>query len=397
MSVAVRNSVRKQTLHVTVDSEALAFALQPRLQELNRMFVEIAERIFDEVSTPEQHIRIASVNVDLGTIAAGDIESVSAERFERELQEALRKKLSGSERQPAGESLTQSSQDAQLELVERYLVTGTLPFWTSAGSFSLEESIADLESTHADGLARLFRRHAANARLHRRIVHGLSDEARQGLSRFLAPDDAALIFESANALRVDRGVAPFPPPHAPFGLGPDEPEEPFREPIYIGNAGLILTGPFLPQLFQSLDMLERGEDGKPRLLADQISRAVHLLQWLVDGRTSAPEPLLCLNKILCGVPVPTPIARAIEPTRRELESCQTLLASVNGNWAIIKNTSIPGLQETFLQREGRLDRTSDGWRLFVQRKTIDVLLDQIPWSISTIADAWMNEPVFVTW
>jgi len=177
----------------------------------------------------------------------------------------------------------------------------------------------------------------------------------------------------------------------------DEEEEIGGEPIYIANAGLILTHPFLPQLFQSLDMLERAEDGRRRLIADQVSRAVHLLQSLVDGRTSAPEPLLCLNKLLCGVPLSTPVERSIEATPRDLEICRTLLNSLIANWPIISNTSVQGLQETFLQREGRLQRASDGWRLLVQRKTVDVLLDHIPWSISTITHGWMLEPIFVTW
>jgi Contractile injection system tape measure protein len=33
----------------------------------------------------------------------------------------------------------------------------------------------------------------------------------------------------------------------------------------------------------------------------------------------------------------------------------------------------------------------------VQRKAVDVLIDQIPWSISTIVHAWIPLPTFVTW
>jgi hypothetical protein len=56
-----------------------------------------------------------------------------------------------------------------------------------------------------------------------------------------------------------------------------------------------------------------------------------------------------------------------------------------------------GLRETFLQREGKLQRTHDGWKLRVQRKTLDVLVDQIPWSISVVFHAWMPQPIHVTW
>ena len=117
----------------------------------------------------------------------------------------------------------------------------------------------------------------------------------------------------------------------------------------------------------------------------------------MDGNTATPEPLLCLNKLLCGAVLATPVARRIEPTERELEVCQRLLKSILANWKIISTTSVEGLQETFLQREGRLERSPGGWRLTVQRKTVDVLLDQIPWSISTIFHPWIPEPISVTW
>jgi hypothetical protein len=74
-----------------------------------------------------------------------------------------------------------------------------------------------------------------------------------------------------------------------------------------------------------------------------------------------------------------------------------MLKSMLANWTIISSTSIEGLQQTFLQREGRLERTSAGWSLTVQRKTVDVLIDQIPWSISTILHSWMPEPLSVIW
>jgi hypothetical protein len=169
------------------------------------------------------------------------------------------------------------------------------------------------------------------------------------------------------------------------------------EPIYVVNAGLVMTNPFLPRWFQALDMLEDVEPGKTRLRPDRLSRAVHLLQYLVDRSAETPEPMLCLNKLLCGAPLAAPVERRIELTENEIKTCQKLLRSVLANWKILSGTSIEGLQQTFLQREGRLERTSDGWRLFVQRKTVDVLLDQIPWSISTVFHSWMREPIFVTW
>jgi hypothetical protein len=178
----------------------------------------------------------------------------------------------------------------------------------------------------------------------------------------------------------------------------DEEGDLISKPIYIDNAGLVLTSPFLPHLFQSLDMLHQDETGHTRLRDSKaVSHAVHLLQYLVDGRTDAPEPLLVLNKIMCGVPTATPVERAIEPTEQERELCERLLRAMIANWKAITGTSIAGLQEAFLQREGRLDSTPEGWKLKVQRKTLDVLVDQIPWGISIVFYKWMPQPLYVTW
>lgn len=170
------------------------------------------------------------------------------------------------------------------------------------------------------------------------------------------------------------------------------------EPIYVDNAGLVLAGAFLPHLFQTLDLLAPDGKGRQRLRdAPTASRAVHLLQFLVDGRTSAPEPLLALNKVLCGLAPSAPVEREAQLSEREVELAEKLLRAMLANWKILTGTSVAGLRETFLQREGRLQRKSEGWRLHVQRKTLDVLVDQVPWSISVILHAWMPEPVHVTW
>jgi hypothetical protein len=55
------------------------------------------------------------------------------------------------------------------------------------------------------------------------------------------------------------------------------------------------------------------------------------------------------------------------------------------------------LQETFLQREAKLVLADNGWNLHVQRKTLDVLVDQIPWRTSIVSEAWMPTTLYVSW
>ena len=167
-------------------------------------------------------------------------------------------------------------------------------------------------------------------------------------------------------------------------------------PINIHNAGLVLTSPFLPHLFQRLGMLD--EDGHLRTQDKKvISRAVHLLQYLVDGSNDTPDQLLILNKIICGVPTDTLIEPAVEITEQERELCEHLLKSIIARWPEISNISITALRETFLQRDGELLLLSDNSKLKVQRKTIDALVDQLPWTISVVFHKWMRHPLSVNW
>lgn len=163
--------------------------------------------------------------------------------------------------------------------------------------------------------------------------------------------------------------------------------------IDINNAGLVLCGVFLPALFQKLDMLE---DNHLRD-TENTARAVHLLQYLVDGRADAAEEHLALNKILCGVALHTPIETGIFLTDQERGLCEQLLKNLITNWNGVGEMSIAGLQESFLRRRGRLNETSEGWSLRVERRPFDILLSKLPWSYSTIALPWMAQPLHVKW
>ncbi len=67
------------------------------------------------------------------------------------------------------------------------------------------------------------------------------------------------------------------------------------------------------------------------------------------------------------------------------------------HWGILGNTSVRGLRESFLQREGRLRRKDGGWQLLVQSRAFDMLLDKLPWGFSVIRHPWMESTVHVEW
>jgi hypothetical protein len=163
--------------------------------------------------------------------------------------------------------------------------------------------------------------------------------------------------------------------------------------IYVANAGMVLAGPFLPRLFGLLDWLEE-KKFKSRSAAE---RAVHLLEFMVSKRQAAPEFELVLNKILCGLSSPRPLAGGFDPTDREIDAVQRMLEGMIGHWKIIGNTSVAGLRNSFLQRQGYLTLTQEAWHLQVEGRSYDMLLDRLPWSISVIKHPWMTRVVHVNW
>ena len=170
------------------------------------------------------------------------------------------------------------------------------------------------------------------------------------------------------------------------------------ESLYIPNAGLVIASAFLPHLFQQLNFLEPANPGRSRWRnPDTASRAVHLTQYLVDGRTSAPEPRLLFNKVLCGLDPATPIARSIDLTGAEEGACNALLAAILANWTTISTSSVEALRETFLQRQGKLKLVPGHNALQVERKTVDVLVDRIPWNFHLVFSPWMTEPLHIIW
>ena len=126
-------------------------------------------------------------------------------------------------------------------------------------------------------------------------------------------------------------------------------------------------------------------------------RAVHLIQYVVTRSTVTPEPLLVLNKILCGLPVSAPIPLEIDLRAPEQAAIEDMLTAIIAHWKAIGSTSIAGLRESFLQREGRLVFCDDAWRLRVESRCFDMLLDRLPWGYATVKYPWMKRVLHVDW
>ena len=163
--------------------------------------------------------------------------------------------------------------------------------------------------------------------------------------------------------------------------------------IYIRNSGVVLVHPFLSSFFKRLQLVKEGRFENIR--AQQ--KALYLIHYMATGRSEAEEYELPVAKILCTWPLEMPVEKNIELSMNELEEADAMLQAAVEQWTVLKSTSLTGLREGFLQRNGKLFTENNKFYLRVETQSIDVLLDQLPWVLSMIKLPWMNELLRVEW
>jgi len=201
----------------------------------------------------------------------------------------------------------------------------------------------------------------------------------------LSPDEASL----RNHYQAEQ--VPATRPAAPAALA--------HEPIWVGDAGQVLLAAYAERLFKQQQLLDQG-----RFIDSQAqARAVQCLQTLCHGPGPVDEAQTVLSRLLCGVQ-PAEVLPEVAPLPPDTVTLlEQLLQAVIAHWKAVGHTSVEGLRETFLQREGRLQRDKTPadepprWHLRVQTRGFDVLLDRLPWSFQTIRLPWMQGALHVEW
>lgn len=162
---------------------------------------------------------------------------------------------------------------------------------------------------------------------------------------------------------------------------------------FFKNAGLVLLHPFIAAFFKKLKFLEKG-DFKNNAAR---TKAVLLLHFLATGEETAPEYELFLPKFICEMPTNMPLDHTLKISKTAKKEALNLLKAAIEHWGALGSSSPGALQEGFLQREGKLEKEQTGWKLYVEQKTLDILLDKLPWNLSMIKLPWMKEILKVEW
>ena len=163
--------------------------------------------------------------------------------------------------------------------------------------------------------------------------------------------------------------------------------------IYVENAGLVILWPFLQNFFAHLGLIEEKQFTDPAAR----QRAVGLLQYVAAADPEAPEFLVPLNKVLCGMPVDDVFDFGPAITAAEIDACTDLIAAAIHHAPILREMSVDGFRGAFLLRQGQLSVRDGHWLLRVPRETHDIVLDRFPWSVAIVKLPWMSAVMPVEW
>ncbi len=170
------------------------------------------------------------------------------------------------------------------------------------------------------------------------------------------------------------------------------PEEKQSE-IAVQNAGLVLLHPFYKSFFNELKIT----DANGKIKTGKHDLAVHLLHFLATKKENVFEANLVLEKFLCDISFKKTIQRKSLLSLKMKEEANNLLGQVIKFWPELKSTSPDGLRQMFLQRDGKLLQNERNFKLIVERKAQDILLEKLNWNLSLIEIPWIKKLIYVEW
>jgi hypothetical protein len=193
--------------------------------------------------------------------------------------------------------------------------------------------------------------------------------------------------------RSDTAVPPAKefPPERIVEFNHELPQHP--DAYYLSHAGVILVWAYLNTLFRNLNYLE----GNAFTTKEAQVRAVHLVTFLATGKERCEEPDQLIAKLLCGFPLHEQVKKNLRLNKTEKDQAAVMLQNLIDNWTIVKNTSVEGLRSSFFARDGKLLRDENQWKMIVQQKSFDMLLDHLPYPISIVKLPWMDAILRVDW
>lgn len=166
------------------------------------------------------------------------------------------------------------------------------------------------------------------------------------------------------------------------------------EEFFIEHAGLIILHPFLESLFNNLGLLS---ENSKWVNAISQHKAILIMHYLCAGNELFWGNSLVFYKLYCGMSSDTVLNIMLRLSDEEKDMCNEMLSAVIKHWSKLGSTSIEGLQQTFLQRKGKVVIGDKDLTLFVENSGVDILLEFMPWGISMIKSPWLDKIIYCNW
>ena len=402
LNKGITHIIQKQSISIGFENPGNALGLQNRIAELFYERVQpCMETLFDEMADEAHIINIETLEIDCGIIKGKHWEDEWVDTILFQLKQALN-----------ALPKDRINPDHINNPFFFFLETGHLPWNRHIDKISqLEESVV-LDSFFFKRLKEIM---SDSAPARQRLINQFSDNFFEAIDRCVFEWEGksieayyrngyALPIQAYNIGNIILEIFMDSNKQKAFvkketidknenSVGQKQIKTDKSKEIYIGNAGLVLLHPFLPALFEELQLIKDNQ----WINEESQQKAVLIIQFLVTGEEQFPEFELPLNKIICGIDLKSTLAREIAITAEVKTACEGLLTQVITHWSALKNTGIESFRHTFLQRNGKLSNADNGWLLEVERQGVDVLLGSLPWGIGVIRLPWMNEIIFTEW
>lgn len=453
MGTKRQHIVNQLKLELEVENQDQSFYVRHQLGSYwEEWIVPEIDKACNRLNDSDQVVRIEKLEIDLGELFFEDFEEQFREKFLEKLNDELSKKTA----EVMSVSHAQTPETTNIALLRYFMQTGQFPWW-SGKEVSVNEVFNHVFSKNRQALKELLIEIFGDSVMLKRLVFQIDNEVLVSVlvpvfemqNRISSIQEAILIFQKEHSLiqwttefrqklslegflalvrrqlhageyseatdirmvleRMKEVVERMTiKPGAVNGVDIQEDsventlidDSSFQkkdsnavEKIMTPHAGLILIAPFLPQFFKNNDLLD--EDGFVNKEAKMT--AIHLLNYIATGEQRAEEHQLSLEKLICGVPFEEPIPREGELSGKNIAEADDLLKSVSEHWRPLRNTSIAGLRDSFLIRDGILYNEGAQWRLRVERKAYDMLLSMITWGFATIKFSWTPKSIETEW
>lgn len=163
--------------------------------------------------------------------------------------------------------------------------------------------------------------------------------------------------------------------------------------VECANAGLVVLLPFIQRFFENVGWIIAND-----FINENCKyKAVQALHFMASGNQTANENELLLPKIICGIDLHEMIELNEKIESKTLDEMHEVLNAVINHWSILQNTSIDGLRESFLKRDGKLTVENNQYLLQVAESGVDILLDKIPWGFRNYKLPWMQKSLITEW